>query len=308
MAEHGRDELSEALNWCASVLGPVELLDDDTREHPGKRAGAFRLRRADGLCYLKVHRDPGHWASEVHAYERWAPAFEEHAPRLLAVRAIEPLALVIGELPGNVLEGMRLPAAADQAAWRSAGQALARLHALPAGESFGPCRRDGLPAGRPIYNALEYVTSELDGWLERGLRGRYLGDDERAVVRAARDLIPAFAGERPTACHRDYCPANWLVAADGTWAGVIDFEFAYPDVRTADFTRYPSWEWIERPDLVAAFFAGYGRALAPRQEEQRTFSHVLYALGAIVWGCENEYYGFAAEGRAALRRLAGRLA
>ena len=81
--------------------------------------------------------------------------------------------------------------------------------------------------------------------------------------------MQAFAGERPVPCHRDYGPANWLVTDDGVWAGVIDFEFAYWDVRVADFSRYPDWEWIHRPNLLDAFFDGYGRRLTPKEEQQR---------------------------------------
>ncbi len=139
--------------------------------------------------------------------------------------------------------------------------------------------------------------------MERGLRLGCLDDGELATVRAAEKLIPAFEAERPLPCHRDYCPANWLITAEGAWAGVIDFEFAHWDVRMADFARYPDWEWMHRPDLVAALLEGYGRAFTPQEEEQRLVACVQYALGAIVWGVENAYFGFAAEGRQALRRL-----
>lgn len=169
---------------------------------------------------------------------------------------------------------------------------------------LGPCWRDGTYAGTPSYDASEYVSRDLEGWLERGLSGKYLTDDELAIVRAARSLIPAFEGERPVPCQRDYCPANWLVTGEGLWAGVIDFEFAYWDVRVADFIRYPDWDWMNRPDLVEAFFEGYGRSLTPQEEGQRLFAHALYALSAIVWGNENAYYVFAAEGRQALKHLA----
>jgi Ser/Thr protein kinase RdoA (MazF antagonist) len=101
----------------------------------------------------------------------------------------------------------------------------------------------------------------------------------------------------------DYGPANWLVSDEGVWTGVIDFEFAYWDVRVTDFTRYPEWQWIERPDLIEAFFEGYGRAFTPQEEQQRLVSHAQFALSAVVWGLESAYYGFAAEGHQALKRL-----
>jgi hypothetical protein len=297
------NQQDEILNWCGSVLGPVEVLADQTRDHPGKRTGALRLRTAGGVCYVKILRDRARWESEVHGYEQWAPAFGNFAPKLLAVREIEPLAVVISELPGKIMEGTSFSVEQEHAIWRDAGHKLAALHDSGTGECFGPCRRDGACLGRPVRDAVEYVSAEFENLIERGLRIGCLDDKELAIVRAARKRIPAFAGERPVACHRDYGPANWMVGADGNWTGVIDFEFAYWDVRVADFTRYPGWEWISRPDLIAAFFEGYGRALSGAEEQQCLVGHVLYALGAIVWGEENDYHGFAAEGRHALRHL-----
>ncbi len=171
----------------------------------------------------------------------------------------------------------------------------------------GPCTRDGRPQEAAIRDAGEYVLAELERWTADGVRAGSITDDELLVIDAAKALAPAFVGERPVACHRDYNPYNWLVSADGAWAGVIDFEFCYPDVRVAEFTRYPEWEWLLRPDLVAALLEGYGRALTPLEERQCLFEHVNYAVGMIVWGCQHEYFGSAAEGREALDHLASRL-
>src|SRR5262245_14830004 len=127
MTSNDDSQMAELLNWCASVLGQFEIVSDHTREHPGLRAAANRLRTPSGYCYLKIHPDPAHWASEVHGYEQWAPAFGDFASRLLAVRDEEPLAVVISELPGQVLEERQLTASQEQAVWRAAGQALVAL-------------------------------------------------------------------------------------------------------------------------------------------------------------------------------------
>jgi aminoglycoside phosphotransferase (APT) family kinase protein len=198
---------------------------------------------------------------------------------------------------------MTLAGEVEREVWGRAGQALAALHQLPAGDFFGRCRRDGTPAGPRITDAVAHVSAEFDDWTQRGERAGCLSAGELATVSAMRGLIAAFAGERPTACHRDYCPANWLVDDAGTWTGVIDFEYAYWDVRAADFSRYPAWEWIERPELPEALLDGYARLLALPDARQLLAGRALYALGAIVWGSENDYHGFAAEGRKALRRV-----
>ena len=301
------DKMEEVLSWCASVLGPFEVVSEDSRAHPGQRASTLRLRTSSGICYVKTHRDRSHWDSEVHGYEQWSPAFGDFTPKLLAVRDEEPLALVISELPGKILDEVELSTVQACEVWRSAGRALATLHNTAIGEYFGPCRRDGVCAGKPIDDAREYVLTDINNWLVRGRRGSYLNKDDLTIVAAANEWVPAFEGERPVACHRDYGPANWLVSSDGVWTGVIDFEFSYWDVRATDFARYPNWEWIDQPERIGAFFEGYGRSFTPREEQQRLVAQALYALGAIVWGMENAYYSFAREGRRALQTLKGRL-
>jgi len=261
------------------------------------------LRTASGCCYLKTHRSRSYWEAELHAYERWTSAFGDFAPRLLAVRDEEPRALIVSELPGRALEQAQLPASQQRAVWRAAGQALVALHDLAVGEYFGPSRRDGTPGASPTCDAREHVSTCLEDELDRGVRAGCLNDKEVAIVRAARGLISAFEGERPAPCHRDYCPANWLVTDDGVWAGVIDFEFARWDVRVTDFARYPDWEWMDRPDLVQAFVDGYGRPFTPEQQRQCLVARVQYALTAIVWGNSNSYHGFEEEGRRALKHL-----
>ena len=202
------------------------------------------------------------------------------------------------------MDQVQLPVNVEEKVWYAAGQALAGLHGFADGEYFGPCGRDGASAGTSIRDAMEYVSTELERQADEGARTGYLSGEELAVVRTIQSLLPAFGGERPVPCHRDYCPANWQVTEDGVWAGVIDFEFAYWDVRVADFSRYPNWEWMHRPELLQALFDGYGRSLTPREEQQLLVAHTQYALGAISWGREHSYGGYVEEGRQALRHIA----
>ena len=299
-------ERNRIVDWCASTVGPCQVVSGDPR--PDDRSSTSRLRTAAGFCYLKVHRERAVWETEVHGYEQWAPAFGTHAPTLLAVHEQTPLALLIGELPGVILEDTQLPVVQERAAWRTAGRMLAGLHEFAQGEFFGPCGRDGEPTSAALSDAVLYMATDLARQIDVALRAGYLDAEERDTLRVAQSLTPAFAGERPAPCHRDYCPYNWLVTQAGDWAGVIDFEFAHWDVRVAEFSRYPDWEWIHRPDLLEALYEGYGRRLTPVEEEQCLVARARYALSAIVWGSQNAYYGFVDEGRQALKVLAERLA
>ena len=303
MSTHGNSSIDTVLNWCDTFIGPIKLLTDSTRSHPGDRTSTLRIEASPGIGYIKIHCSEAGWAQEVHGYEQWASAFGDFAPQLFCVRDEAPLAFAASSLPGKVLEEVELSPVQERAVWRAAGEALVALHELAPGKAFGPCNRDGTCAEPAIRDAVEYVRSKLQRDFDRGLRAGYLRETETAVVRAAIELAPTFDGQRPVPCHRDYCPANWLIAEDGTWAGVIDFEFAHWDVPAADFSRYPNWNWIDRPDLIEAFFEGYGPRPTSDWEQQRLVSLVDYSLAAIVWGNDNEYFGFAREGREALAHL-----
>ncbi len=300
--------MDEVLAWCASVLGPVKELADSSKTHGGHESSTRRLQTTGGFCYLKVHQNPASWHNEVHAYEQWAGAFGAFAPRLLAVRDQQPPALVVSELPGRILEDLPLPPERERAIWRAAGSALVALHKLGPGECFGPCFRDGSCAEAWPQDARDYVAQRYNALVEKAIQGGYINERELATVRAALSLAPAFEGERPLPCHRDYCAANWLVSPQGTWAGIIDFEFAYWDVRAADFARDPDWNWIRRPDMVEAFFEGYtaavGRSFTPAEEQQLLVERAEYALGAILWGRDFGFHIYEQEGHDALAHLA----
>ncbi len=299
-----KNEMDEALDWSISVLGPIAVMSDHSKTHGGHESATCRLHTPIGFCYLKIHQNRSFWNNEVYAYERWASSFGGSAPRLLAVHDEEPLALIISELPGQILENTQWVPSLERDVWRAAGAALTALHDLGTGESFGPCLRNGAYAGELTQNAREYVSKRFKSQIERAIHAGYIDENELATLHAAYDLIPAFEGERPIPCHRDYCTANWLISQDGTWTGVIDFEFAYWDVRVADFSRYPDWSWIDRPDLVDAFFEGYGRSLTTTEEQQLLVAHAEYALSAILWGHDHSFYGFEQEGRESLTHLA----
>jgi aminoglycoside phosphotransferase len=317
-------DMQIALAWARAALGRAEPLSDHSKVHGGHASTTRRLRTPAGPAYLKVHTDVASWHSEVHGYEAWARAFGDRAPRLLAVRDTPPLALILTELPGRPLEHVDLPGSQERAVWRAAGAALRTLHDLEIGPGFGACRRDGAltaedvllrapdaaeaqddrtPWGPVVDTAPAHIAWRFGHAIERAVRGNYIDRDELATLCAAHDLIPAFAGEPPVPCHRDYCAANLLVDDTGAWSGVIDFEFARWDVRVADFARDPDWAYVARPDLYAAFLEGYGRAFSPREAQQRLVAHAEYALGAILWGRDHAFYGFEREGHAALAYL-----
>lgn len=297
-------EMQLALDWCTATLGPVAVIADHSKEHGGHESSTCHLHTSNGDYYLKVHQTPAHWHNEVHAYEQWAGAFGDFAPRLVAVHDQAPRALIVSKLPGQIVEHAALSRSQERAVWRTAGAALVAFHNLTPGPYFGSCLRDGSCAETFPHNAAEYIAQRFKNQLDRAILGNYINADEASMLHVAYALTPTFEDEHPVPCHRDYCAANWLVNATGVWTGVIDFEFARWDVRVADFSRDPNWNWIHRPDLLDAFLAGYGRPLNPTEQQQWLVARAEYALSAILWGRDYAFYGFEREGHDALIHLA----
>jgi homoserine kinase type II len=70
--------------------------------------------------------------------------------------------------------------------------------------------------------------------------------------------------------HCDYGPGNTLVVGDRV-SGVLDFEFAGPDLRAMDVATGWYWSASRAPEdpwaPIAAFAAGYRAVVAPTEEE-----------------------------------------
>src|SRR4051812_25396057 len=116
--------MQELLEWCNSIVGLVEVVDKEIRGGIAQTHMACRLRTISNDYYLKTHRAPDFWASEVHAYKHWTSAFGEYAPRLVAVREAEPRAILITALGGECQENSPLPLHCQRKVWRAAGEAL----------------------------------------------------------------------------------------------------------------------------------------------------------------------------------------
>ena len=290
--------------WCRAALGRFAVVS--AHGHAHGESAIWRLSAAGKFVYLKAYRRVAKWDMEAHAYERWTAALAGQAPRLIAVLEPPVPAVLISELPGIPLDQTALPTTLEQAAWRAAGAALARWHALPRGAWFGPPRRDGSPgAAPPETDPVALVASSLEDWLARAVANALLTAKEIETARRALAHADLFANETPVACHGDYRPRNWLVGPDGAWVGAIDFEHARWDLKANDLGYW--WDrggWSERFDLRAAFLAGYGR-LTRRERQQLRVARILGALGRINWGQASGDRVTRASGHKALKRLEG---
>jgi Phosphotransferase enzyme family len=98
---------------------------------------------------------------------------------------------------------------------------------------------------------------------------------------------PGCTFPRAVASHGDFQPRNWLWDAASSRLGVIDWERAEPAATVRDLVRLEYGPWDQRPDLREQFFAGYGRALTPGEDQMLSCHAVLDALSGLQWGLAN---------------------
>ncbi|MEU6379553.1 phosphotransferase [Streptomyces sp. NPDC046909] len=219
-----------------------------------------------GAWYVKRHQNDRFHAREVKALRHWVPALGTRAPRLVATDGPGRL-VVLTEVAGRPLHGQALPAALEQEVHRQVGELTARYHhAAPANVAPppGPGKlHRHLDSARPLLAA---------------------GDEDLALALAARrDTLPP-APHVPT--HGDLQPRNILLetVGDGNLrAGLIDFERSELGPAVRDFVRL-SDTWLGRPDLMEAFFTGYGRHLTTEELERLRCEAALDAVSGIAYG------------------------
>lgn len=254
------DPIDAVIELAGGVLAaPVTLYRD--RSWPHGESTVLEVRDAgDAPWIVKQVREPDVFTREVRALRDWAPRLGEgRAPRLLAAVASRSL-IIMDRLPG------RAGTAATTAQFRQAGRLIRRLHEVE------PTTADPDHPRRAAAN--------VDGWVRR-VPG-VLGAADLDFVRGRIRTLESMPAVRSGPIHNDNQPRNWLTDADGT-VRLIDFGKAKRDVQLRDFERMQYQEWRDRPDLRAAFFDGYGRALSDGEEEALTCIGAVAAATTILW-------------------------
>lgn len=262
-----------------------------TRATNGRNNDTYFVSAREGEFVLRVHRntaDPGRVRDEHDLLGRLALAelpFAVPSPArttggdTLAVLESETgprLAALFHRIPGE-------PAEIDAPNARLAGQALAQLDAALARLDL-PVRA---PASlRDVHPDVPDPYTALDE-LELGERGHAIRElFER--VDAAHDALRASLPRQIV--HGDFAFPNLLVD-NGTVTGLVDFEFAGPDVRAADLAT-ALYITVVRGDaalrwkLLEALASGYRRALPLDPSEVAAIPDLMLrrsATGLVHW-------------------------
>jgi len=200
----------------------------------------LRAATRHGEAIIKIHRDRDRHTRERNAYQLWAPALAELAPRLL-VKINDPPALIITALPGAPLAELTLPPQTERDAYRQAGAILATWHTAQ--------------PPRDIPTMTAWLADRGEQWLQ--LATPILPATKRAEIRAHLRELTTLGPLPAVPCHLDFTPRNLIHAPDGT-VSVIDFEHARYDLPARDLVRLSSRIWHHRPDLEHAFLTTYG--------------------------------------------------
>ncbi|MCT4357112.1 aminoglycoside phosphotransferase family protein [Streptomyces sp. Je 1-79] len=237
--------------WVTYRLPGLERVLDVSWSRGDSRV--WRVSSGTGAAYVKLSPTPEDFARELHGYEHAARSLAEgEAPRLLAA---DPAlrALMTTPLPGHIVRGLPLTAAAEARVHELAGRLLRRWHDHPV-----PCpdgARDGVTA------SVAAQVDEAAVCLER--TGEHLDDAQRALVRQVCRELPALAEDLPLVFrHGDYSTRNWLWDAGHGTHSLIDFEKSGHGIAVEDLVWLCCAAWPTRPELEPAFLAGYGRELS----------------------------------------------
>lgn len=175
----------------------------------------------------------------------------------------------------------RHPRPGDAAAARAAGEALGELDVALRGIALAP---DEAAGALPTYAALDRIhpavpdparlSEDLDFAADE--RGRLA-----AVFVALAGAAPALYAALPRQLiHSDFGRSNTLVDA-GRVTGILDFEFASPDLRAIDFAvglyQYAAavWGTAVAWDVLDAFAAGYARRVRLSDAEIRALPTLI---------------------------------
>ena len=283
--------------FISLTLGRDYSIADRSRAF-GRRSITWRIETADGAgYYLKRHENRPHYQAELVALTEWVPRLDRSnrwsAPEVVA-NSPELGALILTEVPGDILEEETVGIDVSIEMYRTAGWLAAQIHRLDVDpQDAGPPRlydRDLFQLF--IERASPYVDAETLHWVERV---------------AARDDL--FFGLPQVPTHSDYSPRNWLIqrSDSGISLGLIDWERARPSYWPEDVQRMANDHWLRDPVLRHAFFEGYGRQPTTMEEQQIRLVCLANALGTVPWAIEHGDTTFAEFGRRSLNRLKSEL-
>lgn len=255
----------ELLRWATQHLPGVDQAIDVSWSREDSRV--WRVAAGADVAFLKLAPSTKDYEREILGYAYAARVLAPHgAPRLLASDpSLE--AIMTSALPGRIVRDLPLQPEEERHVHELAGRLLRRWH-----DHSDPASGKDL---KTIRSALADQAQEAATCLEG--TAAHLDDKQRALVRCVSRELPQMAGGLPIVYqHGDYSTRNWLWDPEHGH-GVIDFAMSRNGIAVEEFVWLCAAVWAPRPDLKAAYLAGYGRALS--DTEARTLRLLATRLG-----------------------------
>ncbi|KIF75594.1 aminoglycoside phosphotransferase [Streptomyces sp. 150FB] len=256
---------AELLRWAAEHLPDLDQVTDVSWPRDDSRV--WRVAAGADVVFLKLAPSTKDYEREILGYAYAARVLAPHeAPRLLAS---DPglQAIMTSALPGRIVRDLPLRPEEERRVHELAGRLLRRWHdhSDPAsGQDSEIIRAAFADQAQEAATCLEGTAAHLD-------------DKQRAMVRCVVRELPQMAEGLPVVYqHGDYSTRNWLWSPEHGH-GVIDFAMSRKGIAVEEFVWLCAAVWTPRPDLKAAYFAGYGRTLS--DTEARTLRLLATRLG-----------------------------
>ncbi|MFI6809097.1 phosphotransferase family protein [Streptomyces luteogriseus] len=241
--------------WAADHLPGVVGEPDDV-SWPRGSSRVWRVAAGTDVAFVKLSPSTQDYEREVHGYAYATRALAPHeAPRLLAADP-DLQAIITSPQPGDVVRGLPLEAEEERRVYELAGRVLRRWH-----DHSEPASAQDL---EDIRASMADQAEEAAACLES--TAGHLDNEQRALVRCVPQELPQLAERLPAVYrHGDYATRNWMWHQEHGY-GVIDFAMSAQGIAVEEFVWLCGAVWTVRPDLKAAFFSGYGRALSETEE------------------------------------------
>ncbi|MGH3570163.1 MAG: aminoglycoside phosphotransferase family protein [Pseudonocardia sp.] len=252
--------------WVADNLPGLDEVTDVS--WPRGSSQVWRVAAGPTAAFVKLSPTALEFDREVVGYAYAARILADHeAPRLLAANP-GPQVIMSSSLQGTVVRGLLLEVEVEVRVHEDKGRLLRRWH-----DQSDPASEQDREAVRAV---MREQAREAAVCLK--CTAEHLSAEQHALVEAASRELPELAEQLPLVYqHGDYSTRNWLWDAESGHHGLIDFAMAHHGNAVEEFVWLCGAVWTIRPDLHAAYLAGYGRPLSGT--EQRLLRLLTVRLG-----------------------------
>jgi len=275
------------------TIGSFEMITN--RRKDDTRTGVMEVSSNSGRLFIKIYSRESHWHRELYAYTHWTKAIEPFAPKLISsFQTDNQFGIIITPIGGRSVHELQIQDNDKlKQIYQRAGQLFKKMQKGKQGNFFGFIKSDGTPLDDPAStNPVTYVSGFIEMFYKSLYDKKQVDTSFKPLVEKAILCCDIFADEVPVLTNWDLSPRNWMVDNNGNFAGFIDFENTSWGISLDSFGVITHRYAYDKPDLVSAFFKGYGLTFDEGVVQKMRVLDVKMALGEMFSGhaLENQYW------------------